>query len=172
MVEVTNDDYKYCMLMPERIDSNNFMEGKAFGVGPDNDVTSTYDKIFAVNKESDVYQILSMCIYEVGPLERALMVRLEIRLRQDVAQVHVQGAGVHAPMLLQLRPMQPRQELLRLHQQPEGRLGHAGDEAGETLSGVSGPLMTWWPSAISPPRCCIFWCLRLIARPHAYIIMC
>lgn len=66
MVEVTSDEYTYCMLAPERIDNNKYVEGKAFGIGPTNDLTGQYDKLFELN--TDIYQVLAMCIYEVSLL--------------------------------------------------------------------------------------------------------
>jgi hypothetical protein len=62
MKEVTNDDFTYCVLMPERIEGNKYVESQAFGVDPASDSTSMYDKIF--NTNSEMYQILSMCVYE------------------------------------------------------------------------------------------------------------
>jgi hypothetical protein len=64
MVEVTNDEYTYCVLLPERIDNNKFTEGKAFGVGPTSDSTSAYDKVFSMN--DNMFQILTLCVYEVS----------------------------------------------------------------------------------------------------------
>jgi hypothetical protein len=61
---VTNDEYTYCVLLPEQIDNNKFTEGKAFGVSLSSDSTNVYDKIFAMN--GNMFQVLTMCIYEVS----------------------------------------------------------------------------------------------------------
>jgi hypothetical protein len=63
MVETTNDEFTYCVLLPERIENNKYIEGKAFGVGPSSDSTESYDKIFKIT--NNMYKVLSMCIYEV-----------------------------------------------------------------------------------------------------------
>lgn len=65
MVEVTNDAYTYCVMLPERIETNKFVAGKAFGVGPSIDATDMFDNIFKINNNNSMYNILSMCIYEV-----------------------------------------------------------------------------------------------------------
>ncbi|KAI6188929.1 hypothetical protein M3Y98_00407300 [Aphelenchoides besseyi] len=62
MVEVSNDEWTYCVILPERIEDNKFVEGRAFGVGPNSDSTTAYDKMFAVS--SDLYRILSLCVQE------------------------------------------------------------------------------------------------------------
>jgi DNA-directed RNA polymerase subunit L len=66
MVEVSNEDFTYCVLLPERIEGNKYVESKAFGIGPSSDSTSVYDKIFHLN--TDLYKVLSMCIYEVSKI--------------------------------------------------------------------------------------------------------
>jgi hypothetical protein len=63
MVETTSDDFTYCVITPERIDENGHAGSSAFGVGPKNDPTGVYDKIFGISTDS--YKILAMCIYEV-----------------------------------------------------------------------------------------------------------
>jgi hypothetical protein len=65
MIETTSDEFTHCVLSPERIDEKGFVEGKVFGVGPDNDPTGIYDKIF--NLTAKTYKILTFCIYEVKP---------------------------------------------------------------------------------------------------------
>jgi hypothetical protein len=45
------------------IDGKTYVGGRAFGVGPSIDSTGGYDNIF--NLTSDMYTILSVCIYEV-----------------------------------------------------------------------------------------------------------
>jgi len=62
MVETASEEFTYCVMMPERIDENKYLGGKAFGVGPTSDSTSSYDKVFHLNNK--LYQVLSMCIYE------------------------------------------------------------------------------------------------------------
>jgi hypothetical protein len=67
MIETTSDEFTYCVLSPQRINENGQIEGgKAFGVGPTIDSTEAYDVIFGTSNE--MYQILSMCIYEVKGL--------------------------------------------------------------------------------------------------------
>lgn len=64
MVESENYDFSYCVLTPERIvDGDDYAEGHAFGIGPENDMTEAYDKIFGI--KNHMYSVLSMCIYEV-----------------------------------------------------------------------------------------------------------
>lgn len=63
MVEVTNNDFTYCVLIPEHIEGNKFIESRAFGIGPASDSTNMYDKVFATG--TNLYHVLSMCIYEV-----------------------------------------------------------------------------------------------------------
>jgi hypothetical protein len=64
MVETTSEDFTYCALSPEHINTNGDVEGgNAYGVGPESDSTGVYDSIFGAN--NDMYEILSMCIFEV-----------------------------------------------------------------------------------------------------------
>lgn len=65
MVEVTNKDWTHCVLLPEiYANSGDYATTKAFGVGPENDMTEAYQQIFSLN--TPLYQVLSMCIYEVS----------------------------------------------------------------------------------------------------------
>lgn len=64
MVEVTNDEFTYCVLVPEFIENNVQYEGYAFGVGPKSDSAGIAQRIFKSN--TDIYKVLSMCIYEVS----------------------------------------------------------------------------------------------------------
>jgi hypothetical protein len=63
MIEISNENFTYCVLSPEHMEENEFIHGNAFGVGPKNDPTGVYDNIFKSNNGK--YTILSMCIYEV-----------------------------------------------------------------------------------------------------------
>jgi hypothetical protein len=63
MIESTSEEFSYCVLSPEHIENNDFIEGKAYGVGSKSDSTDAYDTIFKLN--NDIYKILAMCIYEV-----------------------------------------------------------------------------------------------------------
>jgi hypothetical protein len=65
MIETASDKFTYCVVSPDHMDGKNFVEGKSFAVGPENDPTGVYDKVF--NLSAKTYQILTFCIYEVKP---------------------------------------------------------------------------------------------------------
>jgi hypothetical protein len=63
MVETTNEDFAYCGILIERVDNQNYIKGKAFGVAPKTYPTEIYDKIF--NLSNDTRKILTVCTLEV-----------------------------------------------------------------------------------------------------------
>ena len=62
MIEASNEEWTYCVLLPEMMIKGKFVEGRAFGVGPNSDSTHVYDKLFEQN--TSTYNVLTMCIYE------------------------------------------------------------------------------------------------------------
>lgn len=120
MVEVTDDEFVYCVLTPERFDGNDYIKAHAFGMKPESDSTKVYDNIFGLNR--DTYKILSMCIFEVTIISYpfyTISTITEIRLWKDSSSIVVQKARIHVALFLQLRSLQPEIDLFRLHRELE-----------------------------------------------------
>jgi hypothetical protein len=122
MIETTNNEFTYCVLSPERMDGEDFVEANAFGVGPDNDPTRIYDKVF--NLSAKAYQVLTFCIYEVNPnfTQFNNSVILALRLQQNLSPTCIERTRIHASLFLQLRQLQCWKELLWVPRQLEGCL--------------------------------------------------
>jgi hypothetical protein len=70
MTEITNINFTYCILTPERTENGEYIPGKAFGIGLETESTEAYDAIF--KPKNRMYKVLSMCIYEVGLISISL----------------------------------------------------------------------------------------------------
>ncbi|KHJ96778.1 hypothetical protein OESDEN_03254 [Oesophagostomum dentatum] len=58
MQEVKNDQWTYCVLIPETEKS----EAKLFGIGPGEETLTGYDHTF--QQSDNLYKVLTVCIYE------------------------------------------------------------------------------------------------------------
>ncbi|CAI4223406.1 unnamed protein product [Auanema sp. JU1783] len=56
--EVTNDEWKYCVFIPQ----SNQLITRVFGVGPEEDSTYVYENSF--KQQDNFYKVLTVCIYE------------------------------------------------------------------------------------------------------------
>ncbi|KAH7720377.1 hypothetical protein AAVH_12189 [Aphelenchoides avenae] len=70
---VENDAWKYCAVVPASHTGQGLQSGRAFGVGPDTDVTDYYDINFVPSDKA--YKVLSICIYEKYAFGRQHRVR-------------------------------------------------------------------------------------------------
>ncbi|KAH7716120.1 hypothetical protein AAVH_16487 [Aphelenchoides avenae] len=60
--ERSNDEWVFCAMVPTHMADGKLVEGRAFGMPAEADVTESYQHLFAHSDE--VYQVLSICVYE------------------------------------------------------------------------------------------------------------
>ncbi|KAH7716122.1 hypothetical protein AAVH_16489 [Aphelenchoides avenae] len=62
IVERSNDEWIFCAMTPTHMSDGKLVEGRAFGLHAEADITDSYHHLFAHSDE--VYQVLSVCVYE------------------------------------------------------------------------------------------------------------